>query len=111
MKSTMGCFGFLAFLVFATLGLWFLEGYTITKFWGWFITPTFEIKTPPLWTCVGLAMLIGFLTNHNWASNLKEQMEKDEDSEEAMKRAVFVMVASVVRMLAILFCGWIVYCL
>ncbi len=106
-----GCFGFIVFTFLATLGLWFLEGYTITKFWTWFITPTFEIRTPGIWTCVGLAMLIGFLTNHTWGNSLKEQMENDDDTSDSIKKAVLLIVASVFRLLTILFCGWVVHCI
>lgn len=109
--KTLGCFGLIAFFALATLGLWFLEGYTIAKFWGWFITPAFEIKTPSIWTCTGLSMLIGFITNHAWAKEVKEQMENDEDSGKGIAKAVILVFAKVGHVAIVLLCGWIVYCI
>ena len=50
--------GFLVIMIVATL--W--SAYVLTKLWGWFVIPTFELPELSVAAAVGLALIVSYLT-------------------------------------------------
>lgn len=64
----------LAAVVFVTFVL--LRGVTLLLMWRWFVTPVFQVTSPPLLYCVSLSLM---LTYAIWKMPLKAA--KDDDAE------------------------------
>jgi len=76
MKSAFGCIGGTIIYVIAVI----LNGWVLSILWGWFIVPTFNAPTLGIAPAIGVAMVIGFLTNkgsrQTYAMDKREFWEK-----------------------------------
>jgi hypothetical protein len=62
--AALSCIGALAFLPLFAVVSWLLNGVVLVQLWEWFVRPVFE--TAPaitVWQSVGLAAVVGFLTD------------------------------------------------
>lgn len=52
----------LAWAVYTLVVLVALRGYTLNLLWGWFITPAFALAAPSLSLCMGLMLMVRWIT-------------------------------------------------
>lgn len=58
----MQIFGLLLFSLGSTVAFSIWNGFILSKFWAWFIVPTFSFKPLNLIESIGLVLVISFLT-------------------------------------------------
>lgn len=85
--------GFVAMMVVASV----LNGYVLTKLWGWFIVPTFHVPVLHLVPAMGLAMVVSYLTY------------QIDTSAQAEKASVTRWVGLILNPLVVLAIGWVLH--
>ena len=96
-KMLMGVIVLVGFVLWAIL-VYYINGYTISAMWEWFVVPVFGVSTITILESIGLGMLIMFVCR-----NLPKQ-PKDDTTKDKINH--FTM--PIIRPLATLFAGWIV---
>lgn len=82
------------FVVSATM----LNGYALSVLWGWFVVPTFETVPPlSLPAAIGIAMVVGFLTNHT--APKKREESYDDTIWDKLSPLMFVYAKPIVALL------------
>ena len=71
------------------------RAFVISKMWGWFVTPVFEIKVPDLYLIIGLELIVNLLKYNNTSD----------------KSLAVITVDSITKSSIILFLGWIIWAL
>ena len=75
-----------------------LNGWVLTKLWGWFVVPVFGLPALSIAPAIGLSIIVGYLTIHANKSN-------DSSSNDGVGLALFKAISTP---LLYLFFGWIV---
>ena len=86
------------FMVYGALA----NGFVLTKLWGWFIVPVFGLPQLSLPYAIGFAMIIGYLTRHDFKI-------KDDSEEKDVKTAWVKVIVSILYPWLALFLGWVVH--
>ncbi len=103
MKASTFLIGFVLFFAFLVLSA-MLNGYALSVLWGWFIVPTFGLPQLSVVAAIGVAMVVGYLTNH-------QQPEKEDpydDRSFGQKMGPVIALAVMKPIFALTF-GWIVH--
>ena len=73
-----------------------LNGWVLTVLWGWFMVPTFHLPELRVAPAIGLAYVVGFLT------------DATPSEHEKSSSCSYILMSMVVRPVIALFFGWIV---
>lgn len=94
---------FLLALIITPLS-YILNGWALSILWAWYIAP---FGLPPLTIprAIGIALVVGFLTNGLRTKQCKDNRSRDEKREDALG----LCIAGILSPLITLFIGWIVY--
>lgn len=98
MKKGLGCF---LVVSITTIGV-IMGGYVLSVMWGWFIVPVFDAPPLSVPVAIGVALVIGYLTDHTRTI----AKEKNKGIEEAVEELV---VWSIIQPLAYLVLGYIIH--
>ncbi len=77
------------------LSIW--EGFVLTKLWGWFIVPFFDLPPLSITIAIGISLITAFLTH--------QRMAKDPDVDK-FEQVVDLVGYSIVHGLIMLLMGW-----
>lgn len=81
-----------------------LNGWVLTKLWGWFIVPTFGLPELGIVPAIGLAIIIEFLTQHTTS---RKSSDDDEYKSNGQKVAI-IIAKDIFIALSYLLIGWVV---
>lgn len=102
--ETIGCFaGVLYFLLLPVS--YALSGLALSTLWGWFVTPTFDLPVLSIPVAIGLATIVGYMTNHTSAEDSSRKKTKEEN----LSYILYASFYAIFRPLFALLTGWIVY--
>ncbi len=85
---------FTAFILMAIIAA-ILTGFVVLKFWGWFVSPIFEIQQIRLVEAIGLVFLINYLQ-----ARYDDNATKGDFWEKFISRSVFLVIYSGLTLLA-----------
>lgn len=68
-------------------GFYLLNGFVLQRLFGWFVTPVFGVAVPAIGYCIGLGLIVSFLTNHGTDS--KDERGSTEKLSALWSRQVF----------------------
>lgn len=89
---------FLLRLLFSIL-LAVLNGFVLSKLWGWFVVTQFDLPSLGVVPAIGVGLAVSFLTH-------QVQNKSDEDSDERALRTIIE--SAVVAVFALIY-GWVVF--
>lgn len=95
-QTGIGCLVILA----AIPASWWLEAYTITRLWAWFVTPTMHVAAPSMTAALGLTVLASMFTTTPAST---PPADRDETMAALVLRTCFPLLAKPALCLAF---GW-----
>ena len=78
-----------------------LNGFVFSILWKWFMVPTLGLPMIGIVQSIGIATMVGYLTNHNIA--------KENDDEDKIEKYTRLVVISIFRPLLALLIGYIAH--
>lgn len=95
MEALIGCGVVFAVVIILTTYTALARGFVLTKLWGWFIVPFFEVGPLSMPIAIGIGLILGFLTH-------QEQFTNEDDDKTTP------LVGMVISPWITLLIGWIV---
>lgn len=62
-------------LTLMRLGLFAVEGFTITKLWHWYMVPTFGLKEITFTVALGIGLLVSLITSGHTTYQILEELD------------------------------------
>jgi len=98
-----GCFS----LVCVVVG-YFLSNFILTKLWGWFVVPIFNVQQISMVQSMGLTLIIGYVLRSSLMVDGKEKLKKEFEDKSPFEISGILFGYAILSPLFVWFIGYII---